>query len=57
MISAAPFNDQRFCGDTIRRSENPDPRSDIRSGFDGIEQRIAPLVELGRATLADGTLR
>ena len=36
MISAAPFNDQRFYGDTIRRSENPDPRSDIRSGFDGI---------------------
>ncbi|MCW2606399.1 MAG: hypothetical protein JWO60_1092, partial [Frankiales bacterium] len=22
-------------------------------GFEGIEQRIAPLVELGRATLAD----
>ncbi len=29
----------------------------VGSGFDGIEQRIAPLVELGRATLADGTLR
>ncbi len=26
-------------------------------GFDGIEDRIGPLVELGRATLADGTLR
>jgi len=36
MISAAPFNDQRFYGDTIRRSENPDPNADIRSGFDGI---------------------
>lgn len=29
----------------------------VGTGFDGIEQRIAPLVELGRATLADGTLR
>jgi aminoglycoside phosphotransferase (APT) family kinase protein len=29
----------------------------VGSGFDGIEQRIGPLVELGRATLADGTLR
>jgi len=29
----------------------------VGSGFDGIEHRIGPLVELGRATLADGTLR
>ena len=36
MISAAPFNDQRFYGDTIRRSEDTDPRADIRSGFDGV---------------------
>ncbi len=36
MISAAPFNDQRFYGDTIRRSENPDPHADINTGFDGI---------------------
>ena len=28
----------------------------VGDGFDGIEQRIGPLVELGRATLADGTL-
>ena len=35
-ISAAPFNDQRFYGDTIRRSENPDPRAEINTGFDGI---------------------
>jgi putative ABC transport system permease protein len=36
MISAAPFNDQRFYGDTIRRSESPDPSADINTGFDGI---------------------
>ncbi len=29
----------------------------VGDGFDGIEGRIAPLVEMGRATLADGTLR
>jgi len=29
----------------------------VGDGFDGIEERIAPLVELGRATLADGVLR
>ena len=28
----------------------------VGEGFDGIEDRIRPLVELGRATLADGTL-
>ncbi|HEU0101860.1 MAG TPA: phosphotransferase family protein [Mycobacteriales bacterium] len=28
----------------------------VGEGFDGIEDRIGPLVELGRATLADGTL-
>lgn len=36
MISSAPFNNQRFYGDTIRLSENPDPHADIRIGFDGI---------------------
>jgi predicted permease len=36
MISSAPFNNQRFYGDTIRRSENPDPRADIRVGFDSV---------------------
>ena len=29
----------------------------VGEGFGGIEERIGPLVELGRATLADGTLR
>ena len=29
----------------------------VGDGFDGIEHRIGPLVELGRATLADGALR
>lgn len=28
----------------------------VGEGFGGIEERIAPLVEMGRATLADGTL-
>ena len=28
----------------------------VGDGFDGIEARIGPLVDLGRATLADGTL-
>lgn len=42
MISCAPFNDQRFYGDTIRRSENPDPRADIQTGFDGVGGAIFP---------------
>ncbi len=36
MISSGPYNNRRFYGDTIRRSENPDPRSDIGTGFDGV---------------------
>ncbi|HLP10231.1 MAG TPA: ABC transporter permease, partial [Opitutaceae bacterium] len=36
MISSAPFNNQRFYGDTIRRSEESDARADIRVGFDSV---------------------
>ena len=36
MTSSAPFNNQRFYGDTIRRSEVADPKADINTGFDGI---------------------
>jgi len=42
MISCAPFNNQRFYGDTIRRSENPDPKADINAGFDGVGGDIFP---------------
>ena len=35
-ISSGPYNNRRFMGDTIRRSENPDPRADVGTGFDGV---------------------
>ncbi len=36
MISTAPFNNRNYYGDTIRRSEDSDPRSDVGTGFDGV---------------------
>lgn len=35
-ISSAPLNNQRFYGDTVRKSEDRDPRSDVRVGFDAV---------------------
>jgi putative ABC transport system permease protein len=43
MISSAPFNSQqRYYGDTIRRAESPDSRSDVGTGFDGVAGDLFP---------------
>ncbi len=62
MISTAPFNNRNYYGDTIRRSEDPDPRSDVGTGFDGVAGNFfqtlgAPLLRgrfLNEADSVDG---
>ena len=58
MTSSAPFNNRNFYGDTIRRSELADPKSDSNTGFDGIAGDIfaalgTPLLRGRNLTEAD----